>query len=852
MCLLPFPRFAARPAYASQLSLAAAIASVLLMTGAHTAHARPGGEVEFAEGFATGIGGEDLARFSMGNPVEPGRYHVDIHLNTVWATRAEIDLVPSDTPHVARPCVPAHVLLALGLGDAARQAVEAAPDLGCVDVAKQIEGARVRYDDSQLRLDISLPQVALQRQARGFVAPELRDHGINAAFFGYTANHYRSQGRQSSYAGITTGINLGAWRLRHRSSINHSDQGSHFNTLNSTLQRDLPRWKSQMLLGQANTGGELFESVGFTGVRVATDDRMLPDSLRGYAPVVRGVAQGNARVTIRQNGAVLYETTVAPGPFAIDDLYPNAGSGDLEVAVTEADGREERFIVAFSAVPQALREGSQRFSITAGTVRDTGMQQDALGFTEATYARGVSNHVTLLGGVQLAQHYYAGLAGAAFNTPFGAVGADVTHARARLPGMRPQSGVSYRVNYQRSVARTGTTLGLAAYRFSTEGYLTLNDVSRLSFRQPQAADEFVMRTRQRFQLNFSQRVGTRSQLYIAGGHVAYWNRPGKHNDLQLGFHSSHRSANYTLSATRYRTVTGAPDTRLSFMLSMPLGRSGNAPRATATHTHSRQGSRQQLGINGGLGQGRAFSYSLSGNRGQGGRGYNAYASYQGSRADLNAGYSHANGRGSLSAGATGSVVLHRGGINFGPALGESFAVVDAQGAQGARVIGARHVRVAGNGHAVVPYTSPYRWNQLQLDTAALPLEVDVQNSSQRVAPSAGSIVKVSFQTRNEHLWLIDASDVDGVPLPYGAQVSRADGHVLGRVGQGGVIALRGEAATGRLQVQAADGEMGCHVDYRMPAAPDAQGQYWTKARCVTSPAARSSDELSSSPPGATP
>jgi len=830
-------------------ALAAAISTTLVLVVALPVHARPGGEVEFSEGFASGFGGEDLARFSLGNPVEPGIYNVDIHLNGEFVRREDIALVESATPHVAQPCVPARLLLAMALSDTARNAVETASTPDCVDVEALIDGARVRYDDSQLRLDISLPQVALQRQARGFVAPELRDHGINAAFFGYTVNHYRSQGQQNSYAGITTGVNLGAWRLRHRSSISHSPQGTHFSTLNSTLQRDLPRWQSQLTLGEANTGGELFESVGFTGVRVATDERMLPDSLRGYAPVVRGVAQSNARVTIRQNGAVLYETTVAPGPFAIDDLYPNAGSGDLEVAVTEADGREERFTVAFSAVPQALREGSQRFSITAGELRDTGMAQNTLRFTEGTYARGINNRVTLLGGVQIAEHYQAGLAGAAFNTPFGAIGADVTQARASVPGRAPQSGRSYRLNYQRSVARTGTNLGLAAYRYSTEGFLTLTDVSQLSFDRPQAADEFVMRTRQRFQVNFSQRVGQRGQVYISGGHVAYWNRPGKHNDLQFGFHSSYRSANYTVSATRYRQATGAPDTRLSLMVSVPLGRSANAPRATATYNDSRLGSQQQLGINGNLGEDRALSYSLSGNRGQGSSGYNAYGSYQGSHADLSAGYSRSNGSSSFNAGATGSVVLHGGGINFGPALGESFALVEAQGAQGAKVGSGRHVTVAGNGYAVLPYTSPYRWNQVQLDTAHLPLDVEVQASSQRVAPSAGSIVKVSFQTRNERLWLIDASHADGQPLPYGAQIAHPDGRVLGQVGQGGVIALRGLQASGLVHVQTEDG-MACRLNYTMPETPDAHGQYWAQARCVAVPPELLADDAPNSTSGA--
>ncbi|MCT6957964.1 fimbria/pilus outer membrane usher protein, partial [Salmonella enterica] len=84
---------------------------------------------------------------------------------------------------------------------------------------------------------------------------------------------------------------------------------------------------------------------------------MLPDSMRGYAPTVRGVAETNAKVTVRQNGVVLYETTVAPGPFTISDLYATGYGGDLAVTVTEADGRVRSFAVPYASVPQLLRPG---------------------------------------------------------------------------------------------------------------------------------------------------------------------------------------------------------------------------------------------------------------------------------------------------------------------------------------------------------------------------------------------------------------------------------------------------------------------------------------------------------------
>jgi outer membrane usher protein len=125
--------------------------------------------------------------------------------------------------------------------------------------------------------------------------------------------------------------------------------------------------KSQMTLGDANTTGDVFDSVAFRGVQIATDDRMLPESLRGYASVVRGTAQSNARVTIRQNGQVIYETNVSPGPFEIKDLYATGYGGNLDVTVTEADGRTESFTVPYASVAQSLRPGTTRFSVTQGS-----------------------------------------------------------------------------------------------------------------------------------------------------------------------------------------------------------------------------------------------------------------------------------------------------------------------------------------------------------------------------------------------------------------------------------------------------------------------------------------------------
>lgn len=60
-----------------------------------------------------------------------------------------------------------------------------------------------------------------------------------------------------------------------------------------------------------------------TGIKLETDTSMLPDSEQGFAPVVRGIANSDAQVVIKQNGYVIYQTWVSAGPFEIKDLSRN-------------------------------------------------------------------------------------------------------------------------------------------------------------------------------------------------------------------------------------------------------------------------------------------------------------------------------------------------------------------------------------------------------------------------------------------------------------------------------------------------------------------------------------------------
>ena len=145
-----------------------------------------------------------------------------------------------------------------------------------------------------------------------------------------------------------------------------SRPGRFFKSNRSYVQRDVTTLKGQFSAGEILSDTELFNSVRYRGVKLASDEGMRADSERGYAPIIRGVADSNAVVEIRQDNYILYTTTVPPGPFEISDIYPTGSNGDLEVVIIEADGRRRISKQAFSALPTMVRQGQLKYSVSAG------------------------------------------------------------------------------------------------------------------------------------------------------------------------------------------------------------------------------------------------------------------------------------------------------------------------------------------------------------------------------------------------------------------------------------------------------------------------------------------------------
>lgn len=813
-----------------------------------------------------GAGGTtiDTSRFERGNFMEPGRHKLDVYVNGQWRGVEEVPFRLLAGSASATPCYDSALLARLGLDvdKAARGEgmLALSSTAACGELSRYVPGAQVKLEVAEQKLYLTVPKYYLRLSTPGaYVDPSNWDFGVTAARLNYNSNLFTSESRgmrtTRGYAGLNAGVNVGAFRLRHYGSATWSPgHGANYQRGYTYLKTDVPAWKSQLLMGESSTDGDLFDSVSFRGVQLASDERMLPSALRSYTPVVRGTANSNAQVSVYQRGYLVYETTVAPGPFALEDLQAAGYGGDLDVRIVEADGSARSFVVPFATTVQLLRPGTSRYSLTAGRAIDLGMGSSSQYLLQGTFKRGLGDMYTGYGGLAFTRHYGSALAGAAVNTALGAFAADVTLSRAELPDEGTRTGASYRLSYSKNLPNSGTNFSLLAYRYSTSGFVGLRESIALQG-APQRYRWFgdVGRTRGRLDANISQQLGVNGgNVYLSGSAIQYWQGHGNTINFALGYSNRWRDISYSFGVQRMQNLAtrnsyrgGGRDnsTLVTVNLSIPLGRAERgAPMLNSYYSaDSRAGANFTTSVAGSMGESDQGTYSVSASHASRENANSASANigYRLPQSWVGAGISQGAGFRQASLNASGGVLVHAGGVTFSQTLGETVALVRADHAQGAQ-IGYGGDRLDARGYGVVASLSPYQLNTVDIDPRDIPDDVELQASSRNVAPRAGAVVLLSYPTRVARPVLIDARQADGAALPFGAEVlNAADGKPVGAVGQGSRIVMRVEQDQGRVIVQWGPGpQQRCAIDYALPerARQRARGYDELSLTCAPMPA----------------
>jgi outer membrane usher protein len=814
----------------------------------------------------------DLSLFAFGNRILPGRYTVDVSLNERNVGKVAIQFDDKEGASDAVPCLTRRMLEDWGVNVPAFPALAALADDGCVaDLRAAVPDAFFGYDGVKQRLTLSIPQAALHRSARGAVDPSKWDRGINAGMLDYQINFSRYGGdgyrrepdqfaltrslfdnnpfaprprdpeRNTLFVGLRAGFNYGDWRFRHYSTYSRGVSGAGgWQAVETYAQRDLASLKGRLLIGDGSTPGNFFDSVPFRGVQLASDESMLPNSQQGYAPTIRGIAQTNARVTVRQNGYVIYSTFVAPGAFVIDDLNPTGSGSDLEVIVTEADGRETRNFQSFATVPTLLREDAWRYSATVGKYRRAsglGRSYNSWGglsqwpwtqyrqplaepaFVQASLARGLNDDYTIYGGLIASGRYQSLLAGVGRNLrAFGAVSADITAARTLVPMPllvdRTYNGQSIRFLYSKAFD-AGTSIRVAGYRYSTGGYRTFQEAVDMQGLLP---FERLNNRRNELRLDLSQPLGDDwGALYVSARQQSYWDEPRKDRAVQIGWTGNYKQVGFSVNYSRGVYQNFRPSSQVMFTVSVPLGDSGVRSQYSATRDRDGR-TNHQASVSGSALDDSRFNYNVMVGRddAQGSTGV-ASASYLSPVGRFDLGHSQGRNYRQTTVGMAGGLVVHAGGATLSQSLGETIALAQLPKASNVGFESLPGVRTDWAGNAVLPSLSPYRLNRLAVRTQDLGDNIDVKNAATEVAPTRGAVVLVNFETAVGYRLMLTLTGRTGEPLPFGARIENEAGVEIGMVGAEGQSFVSGAEAKGRMTVRWGQGSADqCTLSYELP------------------------------------
>lgn len=745
----------------------------------------------------------DLSRFSQGGYIMPGSYRMTVHVNKNDLQEQEVMFyAPDDDVNGSRACV--NRLLVGQLGFKANETGKLSwwHNEECLD-ENSVEGMTVRGDLSNSSLYLSIPQAFLEYTDDNWDPPARWDEGIPGILFDYNLNGRAQRQQQNSnerynFSGNgTTGANLGAWRLRADWQANLENQSGNNHSSRQQLEwsryylyRAIPALRAKLTLGEDYLDSGMFDSFRFTGASLVSDDNMLPPNLRGYAPEVVGVAKTNAKVIIRQQGRVLYETTVATGPFRIRDIN-DAISGELNVRVEEQDGSVQTFTMNTANIPYLTRPGSVRFKFAAGQPSDFKHQTEGPVFSTGEFSWGISNGWSLYGGALVGGNYNALSLGVGRDLmAFGALSLDTTQSRAHLPDENHSlSGASYRLSYSKDFDEYDSQVTFAGYRFSEEDFMSMSQYLDKRYYGSTTGNGKEMYT-VTFNKHFRE---LRLSTYLNYSHETYWDRAAnnRYNLTLSRYFDVGRFRNLSLSLSAYRNkYNSINDDGAYLSISIPWGDGGSVSysatvnRDNNTHSMSYFGridesSTYQVRAGSSRAGGSASGfYTREGDLAR----FSANASYQaGSYSAIGM-----NAQGGMTLTTEGGA-LHRAGTTGGTRM-----LVDTEGVSNVPVRGYGRVsRTNIWGKAVIGDVNSYYRNKASIDLNQLGDRAEATTSVVQATLTEGAIGYRKFGVIAGEKAMAFIKLSDGSEPPFGATVHNIHGQETGIVNDGGSAYLSG-------------------------------------------------------------
>ncbi len=702
----------------------------------------------------------------------------------------------------------------------------------CFDYKEAFPQTQVELRPGKEEVALVVPTDALRPSEDDFAG---YSNGGTAAMLNYEIlgvnSKFAGGGSRFMSGNAELGFNFKDWIVRSREIYTAQDGKSQRQHVYAYAQHTLMDYKSILQAGQINIANSAVSGGSITGAQIIPEGALM--SLNRNNVMVEGIAQWQARVEVRQAGALIYTTIVPAGPFALSDLpLLNSGS-DLEVTVVEATGAQRRFIVPAASLHSGSLGSQRGYSFAVGRQRSFGgstARQPWIVTGSGGWKIGKDSNANA--GLMAATSYQAGAWGMdtrIFNNTS-------ISLQQRLSNATGEGVRGTQVSLSSSSLLSTTLSGSFSATQQTLGYRDLADT--IIDTSTNAGDLQHNRYRGQYTASLSWSNATlgsfnvaysRSSLFsgVATQRVtAAWGQTFAFGTVSFNVEHNLGSSGNT-DANSSNTV---PINTFYLTLSIPLGQRNVRTYVNNSSGYKRYGASYNETIN------EYANYTVSAERNTQNQetDLSTQASILPRYTQVNLGYSRAgSGATSMNGGLRGGMVLHQNGLTLSPyPIQDTFGILSVGDESGIRVSTPYGpVWTDPWGQAVISQMTPYASSRLEIATKSLPRNVDIKNGYKLVEPGRGSVNFVTFDTIKVRRILLNTKGADGNPLPKGAFVLDAEGQFVTTVVDDGQIFLINGVPNSKLEVSLPDGRQ-CSLQFELPAKADPNMFFETaEARC---------------------
>jgi outer membrane usher protein len=556
------------------------------------------------------------------------------------------------------------------------------------------------------------------------------------------------------------------------------------------------------------------------GLQAESNFALRPDLITTPLPTLGGIAAVPSTVDVYVNNIKTFSQDVLPGPFSLNNVPLTTGAGNAQVVVTDSAGNQTRTTVPFFAAANLLNPGLSSWSVEGGFPRlSYGSESDDYVLTpvgSATLRRGIFDWMTAESHVEGGAGIVNGGLGAVFKTgSLGVASAAFSGSDFYGGGAGAQVALSYQMRLfdlnvnatsQRTFGGYGDLVSATARLQPISTILALPAIFT-DAQPPKALDT----------ITFSAPVSFDQKSSVSASFIHSREAPNNLSEIVSASYTRSMPFNASLYGTVFHDFGTNKSTGIVIGLSFPLGDS-----ASASSTYSRGGGQaasleatKAMGLDPG-----SYGWSVQDSEG-GSPVREASASYRSTYGVVRAG---ADMNGSNSGGALelrGSIVTMDGDVFLSNWIDDSFGVVEA-GAPGIPVL--YENRPVGStdskGMLLVPTLRSYEKNNITIDPTNLPVDAEVEGTSQTVSPANHGGLLVNFKVHSDtDSALVIFTMTGGAFVPAGSpgKVEGGDDFVVGYDGQSFVKHLR---KTDVATIETPDGT--CRVGFDFAPRPGEQ------------------------------